>query len=71
MNQQRRLASSSKDKHVRIWDTVGMTCLRALSSHSESVSKVLWGGEDLVYSASQDRTIKVWDPSTGMLKNEL
>lgn len=71
MTSQRRLASSSKDRHVLIWDTVGMTCLRAMSSHSESVTKVLWGGEDLLYSASQDRTIKVWDPNNGMIKNEL
>jgi len=67
----RRMASSSKDNMVRIWDTVGMNCLRILSSHTASVTKVLWGGEDLLYSASQDRTIKVWNPDTGVNVNEL
>ncbi len=65
------MASSSKDCQVRIWDTVGNSCLRAMSSHTASVTKVLWGGEDLLYSASQDRTIKVWNPDTGVNVNEL
>lgn len=71
MNQSRRLASSSKDKQVRIWDTASQVCIRSLSSHTASVTKVLWGGEDLLYSASQDRTIKVWDPNSGINVNEL
>jgi ribosome assembly protein 4 len=71
MTKDRRMASSSKDCQVRIWDTIGMNCLRAMSSHTASVTKVLWGGEDLLYSASQDRTIKVWNPDTGANVNEL
>ena len=71
MTKDRRLASASKDKCVRIWDTVSQTCIRSLSSHTQSVTKVLWGGEDLIYSASQDRVIKVWDPDTGINVSDL
>ena len=71
MTEQRRLASSSKDKTVRIWDTRGQVCIRSLSSHTASIAKVLWGGEDLLYSASQDRTIKVWEANTGINVSEL
>jgi ribosome assembly protein 4 len=35
-------------------------CVRSLSSHSMSVTCIKWGGKDLIYSSSQDRTIKVW-----------
>lgn len=51
-NEDRRMASSSKDQHIRIWATVNGSCLRILTSHTASVTKVLWGGEGLVYSAS-------------------
>lgn len=31
-----------------------------LSGHTDSVESVKWGGEGLIYTASRDRTIKVW-----------
>ena len=31
-----------------------------LSGHTQSVTGIKWGGEGLIYTASQDRTIKVW-----------
>lgn len=56
----RFLASSSKDGDVRIWDTIlGLTIL-TLSAHTKSVTVVKWGGTGLLYTSSQDRTIKVW-----------
>jgi len=61
----RLMASSSKDQSVRIWDTNNCTCVKIFTSHTASVTKVLWGGEGLIYSASQDRTIKVWDAEVG------
>jgi ribosome assembly protein 4 len=67
----RRMASSSKDQCVRIWDTMNSTCLKSLTSHTASVTKALWGGEGLIYSASQDRTIKVWHADEGIMMQEL
>ena len=48
----RRLASSSKDCMVRIWSACNNSCIRSLTSHTGSITKVLWGGEGLIYSAS-------------------
>lgn len=54
------MASSSKDATIRIWDTILNQCTRILSSHTQSVTCIRWGGKDLIYSSSQDRTIKCW-----------
>nr|CAI5847225.1 unnamed protein product [Callosobruchus analis] len=63
----RRLASSSKDGDVRIWDTVLCSTQTVLSGHTKSVTAVKWGGTGLIYTASQDRTVKVWRSSDGVL----
>ncbi|KAJ3615987.1 hypothetical protein Zmor_012141 [Zophobas morio] len=62
-----RLASSSKDTTLRVWNTSTGICEYTLSGHTMSVTCVAWGGQGLIYSASQDRTIKVWKAETGSL----
>lgn len=63
----RRVASASKDASVRIWDAVLQKVEFVLNGHTQSVSCVKWGGAGLIYTASHDRTIKVWRGSDGVL----
>ena len=44
-----------------MWDAVTLQCQFSMSSHSLAVSCVRWGGDGLLYSASKDATINVWD----------
>ncbi|RWS30555.1 notchless protein 1-like protein [Leptotrombidium deliense] len=67
----RRIASSSKDSTVKIWDVVLYRCLFSLNGHSQSVTCVKWGGMGLIYTSSQDRTVKVWRDSDGVLCRSL
>ena len=63
-----------KDTTVKIWDCILGQLIRTLSSHTKSVTCIKWGGEGLIYSSSQDRTIKVWraeDVSRSLYKNKL
>jgi len=65
-----RLASSSKDGTIRIWNTATRRCEYTLGGHTASVNVVKWGGGGLkgkgaLYTASSDRTVRVWDPSGG------
>ncbi|GMI61451.1 hypothetical protein ScalyP_jg2970 [Parmales sp. scaly parma] len=55
-----RLCTSSKDCLVKIWNVRTGSCEATLSGHIDSVECCRWGGEGLIYSASRDRTIKVW-----------
>ena len=51
---------SVQDGTVRVWDTVLCQNKLVVSGHQQSVTCVKWGGTDLLYTASQDRTVKVW-----------
>ncbi|CAM0142958.1 ribosome assembly [Umbelopsis sp. WA50703] len=63
-----RLASSSKDHTVRVWDTALRRVVFTISQHTAAVTCVKWGGEGLIYTASQDKTIKVWNSSGVLVK---
>lgn len=63
----RYFVSSSKDGDLRIWDSIlGQTTI-VLSGHTKSVTCVKWGGNGLIYSGSQDKTIRVWRAKDGVL----
>ncbi|XP_030758900.1 notchless protein homolog 1 [Sitophilus oryzae] len=67
----RYFVSSSKDCNLRIWDSVLCTTVRTLAGHTKGVTVVKWGGAGLIYSASQDRSVKVWRAEDGVLCRSL
>ncbi|KAF8554305.1 WD40 repeat-like protein [Imleria badia] len=65
-----RLASSSKDGTVRVWSTATRRVEYTLGGHTASVNVVKWGGggkggKGVLYTASSDRTVRVWDAQGG------
>ncbi|KAL1921598.1 uncharacterized protein VTP21DRAFT_11314 [Calcarisporiella thermophila] len=63
-----RVASSSKDGTVRIWDTKLRRCTITLAQHTAAVTCIKWGGEGLIYTGSQDKSIKVWNSNGTLVK---
>ena len=66
-----RLASSSKDGTVRVWNVASRQVDFVLGGHTASVNCVRWGGDGAIYTASSDRTIKVWNDQDGRMIRQL
>ncbi|CAH8561417.1 unnamed protein product [Heterobilharzia americana] len=63
----RQLAVAYQDCSIVIWDTFAGQPVRTITGHDKPVVCLRWGGTDLIYSASQDRTIRVWRSKDGVL----
>src|SRR5262249_43236426 len=66
------LASSSRDKTIKLWDVATGELKRTLTEHSADVFDVAFSPKgDLMASASKDRTIKLWDARTAKVLRTL
>jgi ribosome assembly protein 4 len=54
-----RFVSACKDGTAKIWE-LSRGCVLSFANHTQSITCIKWGGEGLIYTASQDTTIKVW-----------
>ncbi len=59
-------ASCSMDKSVKVWDANAFKLLKVIdkvrhAGHGTSVNRLLWLNEDTLASASDDRTISIWN----------
>ncbi|XP_065892149.1 notchless protein homolog 1-like [Dysidea avara] len=52
------METNASDSKVHIWDSRLAHSVMILTGHSQSVTCVRWGGEGLIYTSSQDRTVK-------------
>mmetsp|Transcript_18519 Transcript_18519/g.21227 ORF Transcript_18519/g.21227 Transcript_18519/m.21227 type:complete len:612 (+) Transcript_18519:77-1912(+) len=66
-----RIITSSKDGTCKIWNVRTKQSLITLSGHTDSIEAVKWGGEGFLYTASRDRTIKVWTAKEGDVLGKL
>jgi WD40 repeat protein/serine/threonine protein kinase len=62
----RRLASTSEDRTVKVWDAATGLELLSLEGHAGWVYSVAYSPDGRrLASASRDQTVKVWDAATG------
>jgi WD40 repeat protein len=57
---------------VRVWETATGACRSVLEGHSDWVNAVVFSpDEQLIASASRDRTVRVWETATGACRSVL
>src|SRR5258708_13532276 len=60
------------DDAVKVWDSASGSIIHTLRGHAATAYSVAWSPDDSrVASGSGDGTIKVWDPNTGALMQNL
>lgn len=64
------LASASADLSIKLWNIETYTLQKTLMGHDHNVMRVGFlpegaAGGDRVFSCSRDKTIRLWDPSSG------
>lgn len=68
----RRLASSSYDKAMRLWDVDTGAHQQTLKGHYDAVLSVTFSLDGRwLASASDDRTVRLWNTETGILQQTL
>ncbi|CAD6446227.1 e13f86a5-3efc-43ce-a537-5658ff5fbd22 [Sclerotinia trifoliorum] len=61
-----KVASGSRDKTIRLWDTATGESLQMLEGHLDSVNSIAFSPDGTkVASGSDDQTIRLWDTATG------
>jgi WD40 repeat protein len=62
------LASASKDRTVRIWDSATAETLRVLPGHERGATRVAFSPDGtLLASGGEDDEVRLWDAGTGSL----
>ena len=66
-----RFVSSSKDGTAKVWDATLRKNLFTFAQHTAPIMCVKWGGDGMIYTASRDKTIKMWSSETGQMIRSL
>lgn len=57
------LYSVSWDKYLKIWSTSDFRCTESIKAHDDAINAVIASVDGTIYTASADRSIKVWEKS--------
>lgn len=57
------------DKSIKVWNVADGNIMHTLHGHTEGLSDVAWSpNSDMLASASDDKTVRLWDVSTVCLQ---
>jgi ribosome assembly protein 4 len=63
-----KFVSTGKDGFLKLWNaTTGKIILSTLA-HGQSITKTIWSGENIIYTCSEDQTVKIFDEELNHLQ---
>lgn len=61
------ILSGGWDDNLRLWETRAGQLIREFKTHRDDITAALFADNDLLVSASEDNTVRIWAPETGRL----
>ena len=61
LKEENKLASSSSDKTIKIWNIDELKCINTINAHKHDITALTLLSDGKLISASTDMQIKIWE----------
>jgi len=63
-----KFISTGKDGFLKLWNGNTGKIIISTAAHEQSITKTIWSGENIIYTCSEDQTVKVFDENLNHLQ---
>ena len=66
-----KFISTGKDGFLKLWNATTGKIIVSTNAHEQSITKNIWSGENVIYTCSEDQTVKIFDEELNHLQTLL
>ena len=63
-----KFISTGKDGFLKMWNASTGKIIISTLAHEQSITKTIWSGENIIYTCSEDQTVKIFDENLSHIK---
>ena len=63
-----KFISTGKDGFLKMWNATTGKIIISTLAHEQSINKTIWSGENIIYTCSEDQTVKIFDENLSHIK---
>ena len=67
-NEIMKFISTGKDGFLKMWNATTGKIIISTLAHEQSITKTIWSGENIIYTCSEDQTVKIFDENLSHIK---
>ena len=67
-NEVLQFVSTGKDGFLKLWNATTGKIITSTAAHDQSITKTIWSGENVIYTCSEDQTVKIFDSDLNHLQ---